>query len=249
MTLVLLAVELIALYILSGALTQGLFDVFVLLFRSRTIGVTAISVITFPGTVIHELSHLFTAEVLGVHTGKLTLVPEGLDDPSANSGQGEIKAGSVMIAATDPFRRYIIGLAPIFTGLIFITALSYLLINPTVIPITLPELSIFNYQFSIISLLILYLLLAISNSMFSSKEDLKGFIPFLIALAAMIAAAYFAGLRIGLTGALLDFVIKILDALTKSLGVVLALNIAGFILIKLLTIVAQKLTRRKLVHR
>lgn len=230
MILLLFFVELIALYILSQSLTQAIYDLTILLTRSRTLGITVISLITFPGTIVHELSHMFTAEILGVRTGKLTLVPEGLDTE-------EVKAGSVMISSSDPFRRYAIGLAPIFVGMITIAALSYVLIQ--IVP-TWGDWRNWGY------LGIGYLLLAVSNAMFSSKEDLKGFIPFIIALGAMIAAAYYAGLRIGLTGTLLSIVSKMLDALVKSLGIVLALNILGLLVTKLLTILMEKFTHRKL---
>jgi hypothetical protein len=241
MQVLLLTVELIALYILSQRLTQAVFDLVVLLVRSRTVGITVISLLTFPGTVIHELSHMFTAEILGVRTGKLTLVPEGLETE-------EVKTGSVMISHSDPFRRYAIGLAPIFTGLLTISALSYILFNPSILPANQLNIGIFNFQFSIFNIVILYLLLAVSNAMFSSKEDLKGFIPFLIALGAVIGAAYYAGLRIGITGALLSFVTKILDALVKSLGIVLAINIAGLLITRGFTLLAEKLTRRKFIR-
>lgn len=223
----LLITELIALYILSQSLTQAIFDLVVLIFRSRSVGITVVSLVTFPGTVVHELSHMFTAEILGVRTGKLTLVPEGLESE-------EVKTGSVMISSSDPFRRYAIGLAPIFVGLVAISALSYLLSRQ-------------NNGITLLTVLYLYLLLAVSNAMFSSKEDLKGFIPFIIALLAVIAAAYYAGLRIGITGVLLNFVTTILEALTKNLGIVLAINLIGFVLMKGLILVVQKLTRRRLV--
>lgn len=229
MTLLLLLGELLGLYIVSQGLTQAIYNLIILLTRSRLVGITVVSILTFPGTVIHELAHLFTAEVLGVHTGKLTLVPEGLNSE-------DVRTGSVMISQSDPFRRYAIGLAPIFVGLIAVTALSYLLSQQ------------FNVS-TILTVVYLYLLLAVSNSMFSSKEDLKGFLPFLIALAAMIAAAYFAGLRIGVTGALLGFVSQILDALTRSLGIVLGINIVGFIAAKGLVLLTQKLTHRRLIRR
>src|SRR3989337_2674203 len=99
MQAIFLAAELIALYVLSQSLTQAVFELTVLVFRARSVGITIVTLLTFPGTVVHELSHLFTAEVLGVRTGKLTLVPE-------NIREEEVKAGSVMIADTDPFRRY-----------------------------------------------------------------------------------------------------------------------------------------------
>lgn len=233
MHMALLLAELIALYILSGGLTQAIYDACFLLFRSRTIAITIITILTFPGTVIHELSHLFTAEILGVHTGKLTLVPEGLNTE-------EIKTGSVMISQSDPFRRYAIGCAPLFVGLIAITAVSYAILQYGQ---DWGSWGIWGYWGGI------YVLFAISSSMFSSREDLKGFIPFVIALAALLAAAYFAGLRIGLTGTLLDFESTLLDTLTKSLGIVLAINFGGFVLMKSVIFLIQKITRRGLFHR
>lgn len=229
MSVLLLIAELIALYILATSLTQAVFDLVVLLFRSRTVGIMVVSLLTFPGTVIHELSHMFTAEILGVKTGKLTLVPEGLNAE-------EVKTGSVMISSSDPFRRYAIGLAPLFVGMTAVTALSYVLIQ------IVPTWGTWGYVG------IGYLLLAISNAMFSSKEDLKGFVPFIIALAAVLAAVYFAGLRIGLTGALLAFVSKLLDALVKSLGIVLAVNLLGLLITTGLIRLMEKLTRRKIRH-
>lgn len=238
--LLLLAVELIILYIISRNLTQRVFELCLLVFRARSVAVTIITILNFPGTVVHELSHLFTAEILGVHTGRLTLTPESIQ-------RDEIKAGSVMIAKTDPFRRYAIGLAPVFIGLLSITALSYVLpgLWHTVIQSSVPWYSNIN---TLLLVLNAYGLLAISNSMFSSPEDLKGFLPFVGALAIMVAAAFFAGIRVGLTGPALTLVTQILDALVKSLGGVLAITVAGLLVTRLLILLVQKLTRRKLLQ-
>lgn len=227
--LTLLFTELTLLFFLSQWLMQSLFNLCILIFRSRSVAITIITILNFPGTVIHELSHLFTAEVLGVRTGKLTLVPESIQSD-------EVKAGSVMIASTDPFRRYLIGLAPIVTGLVSITALSYFLSQQ-------------YYPITILTILYFYLLLAISNAMFSSTEDLKGFLPFIITLGIMAGAAYFAGFRVGITGPALSVATRLLDALTKSLGIVLALNIIGLTLTKGLILLTEKLTRRKIYRR
>jgi hypothetical protein len=85
--------------------------------------------------------------------------------------------------------------------------------------------------------------------MFSSAEDLKGFIPFIITLGIMVGAAYFAGLRIGLTGPAQNIATQILNALTKSLAGVIGLNIMSLLLAKLLTLLTQKITRRKLYRK
>jgi hypothetical protein len=84
--------------------------------------------------------------------------------------------------------------------------------------------------------------------MFSSAEDLKGFIPFIIALGIMIGAVYGAGFRVGITGPALSVATRILDALTKSLGGVLAINIVGLIFTKLLILLTEKITRRKILR-
>jgi hypothetical protein len=231
--LLLLFAELFFLFFLSRRLTQGTYDLCILLFRARSVAITIITILNFPGTVIHELSHLFTAEVLGVRTGKLTLVPDTIQT-------NEVKAGSVMIAASDPFRRYLIGLAPIVTGIITITALSYALFQ--YVP-HWGDWTNWGYVGGI------YLLLAVSNAMFSSAEDLKGFLPFIITLGIMAGAAYVAGLRVGITGPALAVFTRILDALTKSLGIVLALNITGLILTKLLILLTEKVTRKKLYRK
>ena len=76
MSLVVIILELVVLYLLSRKLTQNLYIAVFLLSKSRGIGIGFLSLLFFPGTVMHELAHLFVAEILGVHTSGLTLVPE-----------------------------------------------------------------------------------------------------------------------------------------------------------------------------
>lgn len=196
-------VELTSLHLLSRRLTQSIYDLFLRIFRNRSIAMTILIILLFPGTVIHELAHLFVAEILRVRTGKLTLVPESLEE-------AEIRTGSVAIAQTDPFRRTLIGLAPVYVGITVLAALAYFL-------------SISSNLYA--SFFILYSLFAVTNSMFSSKEDMKGVIPFTITVLLFAAAGYFAGFRIGLTGELLTGSRLVIETLVRSLGVVLAVNL------------------------
>ena len=78
MLALLLAGELVILYFLSRWLSERMFMFFLLLTRSRPAAISFLLVLEFPGTAIHELSHLFTAEILGVRTGKLSLEPESI---------------------------------------------------------------------------------------------------------------------------------------------------------------------------
>ena len=226
MLVLILFAELIVLYFLSRSLTKTLFAFFLLLFRARSVAISIILVLEFPGTVVHELSHLFTAGILGVKTGKLTLEPESI--------RGEdITTGSVAIAETDPFRRFAIGLAPLVGGIIILTTIAYLLQQ------YVPNWN--DWRFWGLG----YLLFAVSNAMFSSPQDLKGFIPFAITLAIFAGAFYYLGLRIALTGAALAVVTRVLTTLVNSLGVVLAVNMALWVITGLLTTLLMKLFRVK----
>lgn len=226
---VLLLLELAILYFLSRALTKRLFQLFFLLFRSRTLAVTLLTLIQFPGTVVHELAHLFTAEVLGVRTGKLSLVPEDIRETY-------ITTGSVMVGKSDPFRRHAIGLAPIFVGMIVLTALSGLISDWT---------NVTNWR-QWTNWVVFYFLFAVSNSMFSSKEDLKGFIPFAIVLGIFIGFFYYLGLRIGITDSLADIASRIVEQLATSLGIVLGVNLVLLLLAVMELWIVQKITRLRI---
>ncbi len=233
MILSLLLIELLLLYLLSRRLIQGIYTLVYLPTRSRSVGIWVVTIIFFPGTVVHELAHLFVAEVLRVRTGKLTLIPEGLE--GKEGVEGEVKTGSVAIAQTDPFRRTLIGLAPVYVGIVVLAAISWWLPSLLDTVFTRPPLAVYPelgegqgeaLQNGLLLTLALYALFAVSNSMFASREDMKGVIPFTITLGLFVAAGYLAGLRIGLTGELLTRIILVIRTLVRSLGIVLVVNLA-----------------------
>lgn len=238
MTPLLLLVELTGLLFLSRLVVQKLYTFFLLVFRSRSVAVSIVTLLLFPGTVVHELSHLFTAEILGVRTGKLSLAPESIrGDPSTPLRASSIKTGSITIAQTGPIRRAAIGLAPIFAGITTLTAISYFL------KLNFTALQGPTLQLALIYGLSFYLLFTISNSMFSSREDMRGFWPLAITLGLFAGAAYFVGLRIGLEGKALEVVTTILSSLVQSLGLVLALNSILLLTLHVLVVLTRKLPR------
>src|SRR3989344_3257439 len=240
MILLVMTIEFILLLLLSSALTKSLYNLLFVVFRVRPIAITVITLLFFPGTVIHELAHLFVAEILGVRTGKLTLAPESIRSE-------EIQAGSVAIAKTGPIRRYIIGLAPVFIGIASITILSYYF-GRIAMNVKSQWLShTLGTDFSVyLFILIAYILFAISNSMFSSPQDLKGFIPVTLTLGLIIGAGYLSGIRFGLTGQALVIVTQVLNSIVSSLGYVLALNIILLLITKVLIDLTGKLTHRRI---
>jgi hypothetical protein len=226
MLLIILILELLALYILSRRVTQALFTLLLIIFRTRTIALPILLVLEFPGTVVHELSHLFTAGMLGVRTGKMSLEPEDIRAE-------QVKAGSVAVAETDPFRKYAIGLAPIVWGIIILCAIAYFI----------PQ---YIHTWYIVTLLG-YLLFAVSNTMFSSPTDLSGFAPFALILGIILAICYSLGLRIMLTGAVLTGATQILTTLTQSLAIVIGINAGILVVTWLITAVIMRVFRIKIL--
>ncbi len=238
MMLVIILVELIILWLLSRRLTQNLYVVWFLLTKSRPTAIGFLSFLFFPGTVIHELAHLFTAEILGVHTSGLTLVPEGLEEKN-------VRTGSVAIAQSDPIRRAIIGIAPVFVGLGSLGLISYFipgLWNQMTIDFT--NGIIFSQGSFYLVLLSGYSLFAVSNTMFSSSEDMEGFWPVVIVIGLLFAAAYIAGIRIGFSEAVLVNTMRFLSDVAKNLGYITGLNITLFLISKGMIAGTEKLTGR-----
>jgi len=145
---------LVALYFLSQKFLQHLGWWFFRIFKQRDLVIRAVSFFLLPGTFIHEVAHLVFAEFMQVRTDGLSVVPEIKDDKS-------IKLGGVKIEQTDPLRRTIIGLAPVFLGLILIWVASgyvFGLDEPS-----WPILVAYGY-----------LMMQIGLTMFSSPKDLEG---------------------------------------------------------------------------
>lgn len=78
------------------------------------------SLLLFPGVFLHELSHFLMARLLGVRTGRFSLLPKVL-------ANGNMRLGYVETAATDPLRDTLIGAAPLISGMVVV---SLLMIEP-----------------------------------------------------------------------------------------------------------------------
>lgn len=159
------ASELILLFILSQSLTKALSAWFYHIFKHHNIVIHLLSVLFLPGVILHELSHLLMASMLFVPTGEIEFLPEIRGD--------EVKMGSVSIAQTDPFRRFLIGVAPLLGGLgiLFLLFLFFL-----------PTLTFVSWQ----AVVLLYAVFEISNTMFSSRKDMEGALGLLVFLAVII---------------------------------------------------------------
>jgi hypothetical protein len=157
------------LFVLSQFLTQSLLRLLFKFTKNKKIAVSLFFCLFFPGIVIHELAHLFTARLLFVRTGRMVLFPKIVED--------EVRLGSVDVEKTDPFRRLLIGVAPVLFGLALVFGILFYLQ-----PLAVKNLALY--------VLLIYVIFAIGNTLFSSKKDLEGVVEFLLA-AILFALAIF----------------------------------------------------------
>lgn len=218
MVFVVVLAELALLLFISRALNQAIYTLLYRIIHNEHAAVVGTTLLFFPGTVVHELSHLFVAEILGVRTGRLQIFPKRINEDY-------IQAGSVEVAKTDPFRRTLIGLAPVLVGVITCALLSQWL--TALLPDIRQAFSTSNWWQAWQLYAGIgggYLLFCISNNMFSSPEDMKGVPAVLIVVILFIVALYLMGVRIAVTGQLLAFLSTIAQSMTINLGIVLIGN-------------------------
>ena len=189
----LLFIEIAILFFLSKKISKEL---------SKFMSINLLSFFFLPGVIIHELSHLLIAAILLVPVGHMEFSPK-------KSGDG-LKLGSIEIAKTDPIRRSIIGFAPVFAGIMIVVGIVYFFsINILFFQDKNP------YVFLGAILGVIYLLFAISNTMFSSSRDMEGTIETIVTLLIIVLLLYFLGLRLPLS-LVLGFLENNIDLVKKS---------------------------------
>lgn len=178
MTKFLPLLELVILWVSARWVFQGIYEVLTLFGFSRNNSIKILALIFLPGTLLHELSHFLAAEGLGVRAGGFTILPK-------DEGHG-IKMGSVRVEKTDPIRSFFIGIAPLITGILFLSAIFF--------GIEYAQSQNLPFRFELILYVVGgYSLFVIVNMMFSSKKDLEACIEFIGFLIIIFAVLFFWG--------------------------------------------------------
>jgi hypothetical protein len=204
--LLFLIVTFIPLVLLEKWIHRHLHGVALLVSRQTQAALYLYALLLLPGTVLHELSHWLMASLLGVRTGKVKLLPERGPD-------GHVRLGSVELRQrVDVVRASLIGVAPLLSGSLVVSAIGYLAFNigqtsqsllsgdPTAMNDALwyalhtPDMWLW-----------LYLVFAVANAMLPSSTDRQSWPPVILFLAilAILAsmasvadASYLAGIQL-----------------------------------------------------
>lgn len=95
--------------------TSLLFTIIYRVVRSQKIALYFICLFYLPGTFLHEVAHLLTGIVMFLKVNRFTIIPVVQLTP----GGFAVKLGSVTYVQRDPLRGFLVGIAPIFFGVLF----------------------------------------------------------------------------------------------------------------------------------
>ena len=178
---------------LQQALHRAIQTVFLLITRRPEITVALFSLLFFPGVLLHEGSHFMMAKILGVPTGRVSLIPESMKG-------NRLRLGFVETASTDIIRDALIGTAPLMTGGLFvayagIAHLSLLSVwdgftNGGMSAALGALMSSFNLQDF---WLWFYLMVTVSSTMFPSPSDRRAWLPVSLILTLIIGLGVLFG--------------------------------------------------------
>ena len=181
------------------------------------------SVIFLPGTIIHEMSHLFAAAITGTKIGKVEIFPE-----LPRSGIGaqfdqqkkSVHLGYVQTQELGLFRGFIVGSAPFLMGLGLLVWLAST-IKITVLIASLDPSTSLGMTERILPFLQLYLFFTVANSLFLSWVDFKHALPLVIIVVILGAIFYAIGIQPILTpdSVIFEIISRLKTALWLSVGV------------------------------
>lgn len=188
-----LLVTLALLLILQRSLHREIQAIFLLITRNPNVTIGIFSLLFLPGVFLHELSHFLMAKILGVPTGKFSLLPQVMPD-------GRVQLGYVEAASADILRDSLVGVAPLISGIVFIAIAANIPMHLTILWDTLR-----NFQWSLFlgGLQALptvpdfgvwfYATFAVSTTMMPSESDRHAWLPLGIVSALLLTLAILAG--------------------------------------------------------
>lgn len=184
---------LLPLLLLQRGLHREIQSIFLLITRRLDISYTIFALLFLPGVFLHEASHFLAARLLGVRTGRFSLLPKPLEN-------GRLQLGSVETSSSDFIRDSLIGAAPLLTGGAFV-------IYAGIYQLGLQELwgslSVGNLSdlFSKFSNMVhapdfwvwFYLTFIVSSTMLPSSADRKAWRPLLLIGVVILGIILLAG--------------------------------------------------------
>jgi hypothetical protein len=228
------------LILLQRGLHREIQAVFLLITRRSDLAIALFSLLFFPGVLLHESSHFIMAKILGVHTGKVSFIPQSIEG-------NRLRLGFVETEKTDILRDALIGAAPMLTGGLFVAYAGIMRLNFLLV---WDGLSSGDLDAALNSLaasyaspdfwLWFYLMVTVSSTMFPSASDRRAWLPVAFLLGLILCVALFFGAGPWMSENLLPM---LLDAL-RGITIVFAISAAVHIIVLFPTWVLRKILNR-----
>ena len=199
-----------------------------LITRNKPLTIALFSLLFFPGVFLHELSHFITAKILGVRTGKFSLIPQSVD-------AGYLILGYVETEKTDILRDSLIGLAPVVAGTLFVAYAGIIQLRLDALWLVLSngQIKLFWMGLGLLPtvpdfFLWFYLTFAVSSTMLPSESDRHAWLPLGLWIGALLVLAILSGAGTWM----LENLAPIFDPVLRSIALLFALsNIVHIVLL------------------
>ncbi len=213
------------LLIIQSRLHRELQAVFLLITRRVDVSLILVSILFLPGVLLHEASHYLVARLLGVPTGKISIIPRVQDD-------GHLQLGYVETTHTDILRDTLIGVAPLVAGVLFI---AYVGVSQLGLPFIWENwvggesLSLYKalpYLYNSADFWMwFYLVFAVSSTMMPSRSDRRAWMPVAIIVVILLTLALLAGAGPWMWGNLASPLNQIFQVLVLVFGISLFIHV------------------------
>ncbi|OGO30081.1 MAG: hypothetical protein A2Z16_12755 [Chloroflexi bacterium RBG_16_54_18] len=211
-----------------------------LLTRRPDLSVIIFSLIFLPGVFLHETSHFLAARLMGVRTGRFSIIPRAI-------AGGKLQLGYVETAPVDWLRESIIGIAPLVSGMAFVAYAGLVQLQLT----GWWDLErSFQLQGSWEGLkqmqaqpdfwLWFYLVLTVSSMMFPSSSDRRSWLPMGITAGILLSISIFLGAGPWMALNLAP----LLDRFFQAMSVVFAISLLAHVLLYPPSLLARLLLTR-----
>lgn len=205
---------------LQHSLHSEVQSILLLLTRRTEIALMLFSLLFLPGVLLHEGSHYIVARLLGVRTGRFSLLPRPLPN-------GRLQLGFVETAEADWVRDALIGAAPLLAGGGFVAYVGLVRLSLASLGeqlvlsgwVGLPGVLATLFSQSDFWLWF-YLLLAVSSTMLPSSSDRRTWLPLSLTAGGLLLV----GLMFGAGPWLLENLAAPFNQALKAVALVFALS-------------------------
>jgi hypothetical protein len=211
------------------ALHREIQAVFLLITRRPDITVALFSLIFLPGVALHEGSHYLMAKILGVPTGKISLIPESLE-------KNRLRLGFVETSKTDILRDALIGMAPLLAGGLFVAYAGIVRLDMLSVWEGIAQRNfesvVQGFESSLAApdfWLWFYLTLTVSSTMFPSPSDRRAWLPVTLIVILVVGL----GLIFGAGPWMSENILPVLNDALRSAALIFAISIGVHLIVLL----------------